>query len=137
MPSYPLTQSIRINWGDMDALGHVNNTIFIRWFEVARMGLFEALTGPVSLTQGVGPILASVTCDYLRPVVYPGTVVVGTRVAKLGNTSFTLEHGLWLEGAPEALQARGQSVVVLVDYASGTKTPIPGPVRERLTALQG
>ncbi len=87
--TWPHTLALRIAWGDMDALAHVNNTIYVRWLESARVALFERLLGPVR-AEGVGPILASVTCDYLAPVVYPGTVVVGTRVSQLeshGQTS--------------------------------------------------
>ena len=135
--SYPFTLALRIAWGDMDALGHVNNGVHIGWLESARVELFEQVLGPVRL-EGVGPILASVSCDYLRPVVYPGTVVVGSKVATLGTTSFVLEHGLWLQGAPEVLVARARSVTVLVDYSRGNaKTPLPDGLRRKLEALQG
>jgi acyl-CoA thioester hydrolase len=134
--AYAMNLTIPILWGDMDALGHVNNVRFFRWFESARIALFERLGwDPEGGASGVGPILATATCDFLAPVVYPGDVVVGLNVTKVGTTSITMEYGLWRVGDPDRLLARGSSVVVLVEYATGSKIPLPQEMRVRLSAL--
>src|SRR6478752_4362546 len=89
---YPITITLPVQWSEMDALGHVNNARFFTWFESARIALFErigvATTGPA----GIGPILATTSCDFLRPVVYPATLRVGVRVSKIGETSLGMEY---------------------------------------------
>ena len=84
----------------------------------------------------MAPILAAAHCDYLEPVVFPMRLVVGARATKLGNTSLTLEHAVWPVGAPERVLARGTSVVVLLNYATGEKVRVPEAIRTAIVALQ-
>ncbi|MGO8968877.1 MAG: acyl-CoA thioesterase [Myxococcaceae bacterium] len=134
--SYPVTVEFPIHWGEMDALGHVNNAHFFTWFESSRMAFFQAAGIALSRQDAVAPILAAAHCDYLEPVVFPARVVVGARATKLGNTSLTLEHAVWRLGAPERLLARGSSVVVLLNYATGEKVRIPEAARAAIAALK-
>ncbi len=134
--SYPVTVEFPIHWGEMDAFGHVNNARFFTWFESSRIAFFRA-AGIASERRGpLAPILAAAHCDYLEPVVFPVRLVVGTRATKLGNTSVTLEHAVWPVDSPERLFARGTSVVVLLNYATGEKVRIPDPIRAAIAALQ-
>ncbi len=133
--AYAMTVSFPIQWGDMDALGHVNNAVYFRWFESARIAMFDRLGVRPQHGGPVGPILATTTCDYLVPLVYPGEVTIGVSVTKVGTTSLTLEYGLWRDGDADRLCARASSVIVLVEYATGRKVPISAEVRERIAAL--
>jgi acyl-CoA thioester hydrolase len=135
MTDYAMTVAFPMHWGDMDALGHANNTCYFRWFETARIACFERVSMTPVGRPATGPILATITCDYLRPLVYPADLVVGLRVTKIGNTSVTMEYGLWQAGAPQTLHARGSSVIVLVDYATGEKLRLPDDTRAALAAL--
>ena len=134
MDGYPVQLEIRVAWGDMDALGHVNNTIYLRWFESARIAFFERIALSASRPEKVGPILASTTCDYLTPVVYPATVLVGARLQRIGNTSFVIEHLATKDGTPVA---RGTAIVVLIDYETGAKVPVPDEIRASIASLSG
>lgn len=131
-PEHPLTITIDVQWGEMDALGHVNNARFFTWFESARIALFQrigvATTGPAE----IGPILATTTCDFVRPVIFPATVRVGVRVARVGETSITMEYQVT---DASHLYARGSSVAVLVDYRSMQKVRVPDDVRAAIAAL--
>jgi acyl-CoA thioester hydrolase len=119
----------------MDALGHVNNARFFTWLESARIALF-AKVGVMDLaSDGAGPILATTTCDFLTPIVYPAHIVVGARVAKIGATSITMEYAVWRREAPETIAARGSSVAVIVRYATGEKLRVPDAVRAAIAAL--
>jgi acyl-CoA thioester hydrolase len=130
--SFPLTVSIVVQWSEMDALGHVNNARFFTWFESARIALFERIGVATSGPSATGPILATTTRDFLRAVVYPATVRVGVRVAKVGETSITMEY----EVADDAhVYARGSSVAVLVDYGTMAKVRVPDDVRAAIAAL--
>lgn len=134
--SYPVTVEFPIHWGEMDAFGHVNNARFFTWFETSRIAFFQAVGIASQRQDAMAPILASAHCDYLEPVVFPVRLVVGARASKLGNTSLTLEHAVWPVQAPEQLFARGTSVVVLLNYATGEKVRIPDATRAAIAALQ-
>jgi acyl-CoA thioester hydrolase len=135
--AYPVTVEFPIHWGEMDAFGHVNNARFFTWFESARIAYFQAVGITTQRPDAVAPILAAAHCDYLEPVVFPLRLCVGARATKVGNSSFTLEHAVWPLAAPERLLARGTSVVVLLNYATGEKVRIPEAIRTAIAALQG
>jgi acyl-CoA thioester hydrolase len=107
----------------------VNNTVFFRWFEDARIALFERVGLTTTTPTGAAPILASTTCDFLAPVTYPATVVAGCRVAKLGRTSFVTEYEV---RCGDVLVGRGSGVLVLVDYGTGEKVPLSDALRAAL-----
>jgi acyl-CoA thioester hydrolase len=135
MRPFPVIVRVPVQWGDMDALGHVNNAVYFTWFESARIALFQRVGLAITGVPAVGPILASTRCDFLAPVRYPAEVVAGTRVGRLGNTSFTMEYEVALAGVAERPVARGEGVVVLIDYRDGAKVPLPPALREALAAL--
>ena len=124
-------------WGDMDAFGHVNNTRFIRWFEMARIVHFEQVGIKTTEAVGVAPILAHVSCDFIAPVDFPGEILVGARVSKIGTTSFTQEYVVTLAETPEEPVARGTGVIVMYDYDAGKKVPISDDLRQRIAGFDG
>jgi acyl-CoA thioester hydrolase len=132
---FPVVVTFPVHWGEMDALGHVNNVRFFAWFESARIALFLRIGVVADRPREVGPILATTSCDFIRPVQYPCTVSVGARVVAVGRTSVTMEYAAWPEGRPDEPCAKGASVVVLVDYATMQKAPVPAEVRARIDAL--
>jgi acyl-CoA thioester hydrolase len=115
---------IPVLWGDMDALGHVNNTRFFVWFECARIDYFGRIGLGLDLNSEEGPILASTQCDFLKPVLYPSTVEVETSVTKIGNTSFVMSHEIRNLTRESCVVAKGSGVVVLLDYKTGQKVPV-------------
>ncbi len=126
---------VEVRWGDMDAMNHVNNAQYFVYLESARIEMF----GDIGLDQPMredqhGFGLVSATCNFRKQVHYPATLEIGTRVSKIGNTSFQLQHGFFHEGGDE-LVADALSTVVWVDYAQGKGIPIPGDMRVRLEAL--
>lgn len=133
MDGYPIAVEVPVAWGDMDAFRHVNNTVFIRWFETARITLCEKLGLTVDRPEGIGPILASVTCDYVVPVEYPATVVTRARVTNIGGRSLEVEHAVTIDGTTVA---RGTAVMVLFDYAKGESVAVPDEIRDVIAALE-
>lgn len=132
---FPVTVELPVNWGDMDAFGHVNNTIYLRWFEQARIVYFEriGLAGRMR-TEGVGPILARAACNYEQPLEYPDTVRIAATITKLGNTSFTMEYRV--TSAKKGPAATGECVVVLVDYKRGGKVPLDEGLRKAIASFE-
>jgi len=132
MDDWNVEVSLDVTWGEMDALGHVNNVRYIAWAETARIAFFEKLGMSTRAGDPVGPILARVENDYLEPVEYPARVTVGVRVERVGNTSLTLAHQIWHAGAPQRVVARGRAVVVLVNYETQEKVRVPDEIRTAL-----
>jgi acyl-CoA thioester hydrolase len=117
----------------MDSFQHVNNTVYLRWFESARIAFFETVGMNRSAQQtGPGPILARATVDFLKPVTFPDRITVEARVESVGNTSFVMHYRASSERLGEC--ARGEGVVVMFDYSNGTKVKISDELRARLTA---
>lgn len=137
LAGFPVVVRWPVQWGDQDAFGHVNNTIFFRWFETARIAYLERLgLARLSTSDPLGPILAQIGCNFRRQVGYPDWVVIGTRVTRLGRTSFGMEHVLVSE-AQRAVAADGQSTIVVFHYERQRPEPIPDALRAQIEAMEG
>ncbi|MEW5850847.1 MAG: thioesterase family protein [Myxococcota bacterium] len=135
MKDFPVVIGFPVHWGEMDALGHVNNARYFTWFESVRIEMFRR-TGLLVDGAGMGPVLATATCDFLKPVVYPADVRVGGRVEEVGRTSVKMAYAVVRADSPDERMARGSSVAVIVDYRTGQKVPLPDELREKLLALR-
>lgn len=132
--AHPIAIELPVLWSDMDALGHVNNAVYARWLEQARIAYFER----VGLVGGsVGPILARQVIDFVAPVVHPDRVRVAVGVSRIGTTSLTLSYVATSAAKGGAVVMRAESVVVLFDHAQGQKTPLGAELRQRIEQLQG
>ncbi len=136
MDEFPVVVRFPMQWGEMDAFGHANNTRFFAWFEAARIAYFTRIGLRADGPLGLGPILATASCDFLRPVAWPAELVVGARVPRVGNTSFAMEYAVALAASPNDPIARGTAVVVLIDYATGAKVTVPPATREAIAAVE-
>ena len=127
--------TIPVIWGDQDAMGHVNNTVFLRWFESARVSLLQRITiNHEATTPSFLPILASTTCNFLQQVRFPDTIRTGVIVDRIGNTSLTLRHAIF-SSALSNVVAEGTSVAVMFDYQSQMKIPVPDSLRTAIERL--
>lgn len=133
---FPVVIEIPIAWGEMDALQHVNNAVYLRYMESGRMAYFERV-GIMEMIRstGIGPILHSVNCRFRIPLTHPDTVSVGTRIAELGEDRFTMES-LIVSHAHGRAAAEAQSVIVVLDYNRQKKAPIPDSLRARIQELE-
>lgn len=126
-----------VTWGEMDALGHVNNARYFAWFESARIAYFDAIGLVHDQPGAIGPILRSTSCLFHRPVKYPSELIVGTKVTKVGRSSFHMTYRAVEIDRPSEPVAEGDGVGVIVDYAAGRSVPIPDPVREAIRTIDG
>jgi acyl-CoA thioester hydrolase len=134
MVDSPSCIEIPVAWGDMDAFGHVNNTVYLRWFESARIAFFQHVRIPHrDVEQTEAPILAHTRCTFELPLTYPDTVRVPCSIGRVGTKSFTMLYEIHSE-AHGKRAAHGDGVIVWYDYASGATSPLPDPLRERLAA---
>lgn len=124
---WALSTVIRVAWGEMDAFGHVNNAVYLRWFETARIEWLALVEFPEDPSRG--PMLKTVGAVYEAQVKYPDTVTVSVRAEKPGRTSVKLVYQVVAQSSGRVV-ATGESVVVLVE--KGASAPLPEDLRERL-----
>jgi acyl-CoA thioester hydrolase len=137
LAKWPVAVEIPVAWGDMDSFGHVNNTVYLRWFETARIAYFER-TGVVDRmeSEGVGPILARTSIDFRLPVQYPDSVRAEATVTRIGKTSFVMGYRVLSTAHGGAVAAEGDGVVVMLDYVKGEKVPLSETERLAIRDLE-
>lgn len=136
LAGYPVTVEIPVAWGDMDAMGHVNNTVYFRYFETARIECFARVgLGSIEQSRGVGPILHSASCRFRIPLTHPDTVTVGAQIGDVGDDRFVMRHRI-VSHQHGAVAADGESVIVTFDYATGRKAPVSEDLAARLMELR-
>lgn len=119
---------VPIRWGDMDAMGHVNNTLYFRFMEVVRIAWFDAMgIGPNP--GGEGPVIINAWCTFVRELVYPGTVLCRHYVGQFGRSSCETWVEMSRTDDPDTVYARGGAKLVWVDYPRRKSAPIPEAVR--------
>jgi acyl-CoA thioester hydrolase len=133
-PTWVHTQRQAIRWGDMDAFGHVNNTVYFRYMETARVALLEQVGTPFGAT-GEGPVIVTAYCTFRKQLAYPGEIEVRTFVGEPGRSSIEVTHEIRLVGpdgeAPE-VHAEGGAKVVWIDFVAGKSVPLPAALRALL-----
>ncbi len=134
---YRVVIELPIQWSDQDAFGHVNNTVPIRWFESARIAYLERpeLSGLLA-AEGVGPILAAVSCNFRRQLHYPDTVLIGARVVRIGRSSLDMEHHVFSH-RHNAIASDGVSKCVIFDYATQKPRRVSDALRAAMERLEG
>lgn len=137
LEEYPIVIEVPIAWGEMDSFSHVNNIVYFRWFESARIAYLDAIgfRGGDG-HSGVGPILSSTHCRFRRPLRYPDTVQVGARTEQVAVDRFTMEYRIVSLGE-DAVAAEGGGIVVAYDYEAAIKSGLPLDVRDRIRQLEG
>jgi acyl-CoA thioester hydrolase len=137
LAGYPVFISLPVQWGDQDAFAHVNNVIYLRWFESARIAYGDMIgLSQLMETKKIGPILAAVKCNFRRQLTFPETVHIGARIASIGRTSMVMEHRV-VSSRLRAPVADGDSTIVTFDYKTQKPTPVPPEVRAAIEALEG
>jgi len=122
-------EKIPVRWGDMDAMGHVNNTVYFRYMEQARIGWFESLLPRGEAWRTIGIVIVNASCHFKKPINYPGTVEVKVFAGEPGGSSIDTYYELSLE---EELYADGAAKVVFVDAQKQKPLRIPDDIRKLL-----
>ena len=129
LKDYTTITVLPVQWGDQDAFGHVNNVVYFRWFESARIDLLHEFRTSVTMSgSGLGPILASIKCDYRKQLRFPDTVYIGSRMTRVGRSSADIGHCV-ISHQQGQLVAEGSSVIVIFDYTAQRVTRIPEDLR--------
>lgn len=127
---------IRVQWGDMDALQHVNNTVYLRWVESTRLLFFDKLIDGTVGKATIGPILAWQDIKYIAPVVYPDTVHVSFNITALEEDRIQGEAELF-SMEQNRLVALSKNTLMAYDTSERKKAAIPKHWREKIIAFYG
>jgi acyl-CoA thioester hydrolase len=118
--------SIPIRWGDMDALGHVNNTVYFRYLEQARVEWLESLREHAGDIKGLGSVIVNASCTFLLPLCYPGVVDVRMFIDPPGRSSIDSHYEVWMI---DRKYAEGSARIVWIDERTQRSAPLPERVR--------
>ena len=122
-PRFLFSLDLPTRWGDMDALGHVNNAHYFRYFEEARTQWL--LQYERVWTEELGPVVAHAACTFRRPVVYPATLIIRLYADEPRRSSIVTRYRVFTDAAPEVLVAEGEATIVWINYASGRPVSLP------------
>ena len=125
------TTRMPVRWGDMDAYGHVNNTVYFRFCEQARVEWLEEAGYGVSLDSQEGPVIINAACTFMQPINYPATVEVRLYAGEPGRSSVMTWYEILVDGKDEA-HAKGSAKVVWMNHGTGKSVPLPDALRERV-----
>jgi len=136
LKDFTFVVDLNIEWGDMDALQHVNNIEYFKYFQAARIAYFEKINSdsvfgetPISL------ILASTQCKFIYPLAYPDSISVGVRVDAMADQYFTMKYAV-VSHKHQRLVAIGDAKVVMFDYFNNKKASIPSEIRKTIIDLE-
>jgi len=125
LEKYKVITRYQVQWGHMDAARHVNNTVYLRWAESARIAYFEAMGMDTSFQGGgVGPILGWQDCKYIFPLTFPDTAIVGARTIEQQEDRFIMECAIYSE-KHKRISAISKQSIIPYSYAELKKVSIP------------
>jgi acyl-CoA thioester hydrolase len=136
LAGFPVVIELPVAWGEMDSYRHVNNVVYFRYFENARLEYFRRLDWfAFERACGIGPILAATRARFRKPLTYPDTISVAARVSALEDDRFIMEH-LIVSHGQGVVTTEGQGTIVSFHYREHRKVPIPDEMRQRIQALE-
>lgn len=128
-----ITTPIQIRFSDIDSMGHVNNAVYLNYFEYARMMYINELVGKDWDWINKGMLLANNNVDYLKPVVLNDKVEIDTCCVKIGNKSFILEYNLYVQRNGERIKCTtGTSTLVSFNYTENKTIPVPDEFKQAM-----
>jgi acyl-CoA thioester hydrolase len=136
MNHFPVKLPLRIDWSEMDLFGHVNNVAYFKYIQASRVNYWEVtmLTDIFSESK-IGPILLSTSCQFIKPLHYPGNIVVEAHMEFIKNTSFGIHHRICNE--QNEIAAEAHDVIVNFDFNKNEKTPVSDAFRKAVEHLEG
>ena len=136
MDKFPVQLHLRLDWSEMDLFGHINNVSYFKFIQASRVHYWE-LTGLATsfAVTKIGPILLSTNCQFIKPLHYPGNIIIESRMEFIRNTSFGIHHRILNDHGE--LAAEAHDVIVNFDFNKNEKTPISAAFREAASEIEG
>jgi acyl-CoA thioester hydrolase len=119
---------MRMRWGDMDALNHMNNAVYFRYLEQARISWFDSLAFDYR-AQSEGPVLGSIRCRFVRQIVYPADLEVTVVAGRPRRSTFSLHSDIRDAADSRCVYARAEAIIVWIDIGQVKSRPLPDWLR--------
>ncbi len=131
----PVALSLRIDWSEMDLFGHVNNVSFFKYIQASRVNYWEQSgISKLFAEEKQGPILASVNCNFIQPLFYPGNILIKAQIEFMKTTSFGLHHQIF--NNKQELAAEAHDVMVFYDFNKNEKMEIPTEIKKQMSQMK-
>lgn len=132
LAKHSISTKIQVAWGEMDALQHVNNSVYFKYFETARLDFFHQINLLADLkTTGVGPVLSETNARFKRPLTFPDSIIVGIKISDITEDRFVMHYTVFSQ-AQQSVTTQGWAKVVMFNFKTGQKAKL---TPELLTAL--
>ncbi len=136
LEQFPINTQITVAWGEMDALQHVNNVVYFRYFETARIDFFNQINLLDELqTTSIGPVISENQARYKRPVTFPDTLTVGVSISDIKDDRFMMHYSVYSQ-AQQAVTTVGSSQVVMFNFKTGQKAKLTPELIDALKTYQ-
>lgn len=136
MTHHGVRLELRIDWSELDLFGHVNNVAYFKYVQAARVHYWEVShLAPDFAGTRIGPILLSTSCQFIKPLFFPGQIVVESRVVFIKTTSFGLHH--LIINADGETAAEANDVIVNFDFNKNKKVPVTSEFRQTVAEIEG
>ena len=136
LKEFPSIIELPVQWGEMDAAKHVNNSVYIRWGESARIAYFDRMNLYNSFTEQIGPILGWQDCKYIFPVTYPDTISIGVKTVEIKYDRFFVECHMFSH-KHQRLVAINKTSIIAYDYHNFKKVELPDEWIVKINVLEG
>ena len=134
--NYPIHIQQDVIWGDMDSYQHINNAVYFRYFEDARMAYFEKLGVNTYMAEhNIGPILASTTANFKAPLSYPDKLSIATRISDIHSKKLTMDYIVYSHSL-DTIAATGSGLVVYFDYTLNHSCEIPQTIVKQIALIE-
>ena len=131
----PVALSLRIDWSEMDLFGHINNVSFFKYIQASRINYWEQSgISKLFAEKKLGPILASVNCNFIKPLFYPGNIIIKAQIEFMKTTSFGLHHQIFND--KNELAAEAHDVMVFYDFNKNEKMEIPTEIKKQMSQMK-
>ncbi len=136
MHHYPIKLPLRIDWSEMDLFGHVNNVAYFKYIQASRVNYWEqSALDSMFKENKIGPILLSASCKFIKPLHYPGNILLETGIEFIKNTSFGMHHRILNEH--NEIAAEAHDVIVTFDFDKNEKVLVPDHFRNTVEKIEG
>ncbi|MBP9722972.1 MAG: acyl-CoA thioesterase [Gammaproteobacteria bacterium] len=139
LSAYPIVVDLPVQWGEMDSFGHVNNIMYFRYFEAARIAYLrkiqEIMVSDFLAESGVGIIVGSINAKFIATLVYPDTIQIGAKISSIEEYNLVMDYAIFSK-TKNKIVTIGSSSVVIYDYKNHCKTAVPQKLKEIIATLE-
>lgn len=136
LANFPITVERALDWGEMDAMNHLNNAVYFRLFENARIAYFEKIRLFDEMKHsGIGPILKSTSCIFRLPLTFPDKVTIGAKVNNVESDRFLMQY-IIISHKHQKLAAEGEGMVVSFNYLTNQKAPLALHIIDAIKSIE-